>query len=81
MPNNLPATNVIRGSHTTLENENFSENEELLRILRSQVGDVIHGSAETPLWGRFWHGERISKKVFIEFADCTSIEVGNHKKS
>ena len=46
-----------RGSHTTSENENFSENEKLLRILRSQSRDVVHGSVVTSLWGRFWHGE------------------------
>ena len=33
---------LIRGNHTT------SENEKLLRILRSQSGDVIHGSVVTP---------------------------------
>jgi hypothetical protein len=53
----LQTTLDIRDSHTTSENENFSENEKLLRILRSQFGDVIHGSDVTPLWGRFWHGE------------------------
>ena len=43
----------IRGSHTASENESFYENEKLLRILKSQSGDVIHGSVVTPLGAVF----------------------------
>ena len=69
----------IRGSHTTSENENVSKNEKLLRILRSQSGDVIHGSVVTTLWGRFWHGEWIFEKYLLNMLTIPALKSATTK--